>query len=30
MKALREDMDKRFEQMQVETAKRFDQPGKII
>ena len=25
MKALREDMDKRFEQMQVETAKRFDQ-----
>ena len=25
MRALREDMDKRFEQMQVETAKRFDQ-----
>ena len=25
MKLLREDMDKRFEQMQVETAKRFDQ-----
>ena len=25
MKALREDMDKRFEQMQIETAKRFDQ-----
>ncbi len=25
MRALREDMDKRFEQMQVETAKRFEQ-----
>ena len=28
MKALREDMDKRFEQMQVETAKRFEQVDK--
>jgi uncharacterized protein YhaN len=28
MKALREDMDKRFEQMQVETVKRFEQVDK--
>ena len=28
MRALREDMDKRFEQMQVETAKRFEQVDK--
>ncbi len=28
MKLLREDMDKRFEQMQVETAKRFEQVDK--
>ena len=28
MKALREDMDKRFEQMQLETAKRFEQVDK--
>ena len=29
MHALREDMDKRFEQMQVETVKRFDTSGEI-
>ena len=28
MRALREDMDKRFEQMQIETAKRFEQVDK--